>query len=204
MKKQILVTFIAAQLIGMGVGISQTGTHPVSLVSPSTPGSGSSRTNTGLSFASTSGDVTAPFSTNGGYVSQSISTGVSNGGRAVYTFALSNSGNYTMSANVNAPNPSANSFYVNIDAEPTDPTMIWDIPVAIGFTNQVVCWRGNGTPLASQFVPKIFTNLTAGVHQLIIVGREAGTGLGLITIAPLQPNPSAPVAPQNLHIAASQ
>ena len=70
---------------------------------------------------------------------------VTSGGSAIYAFAISNSGIYTVAANVNAPSDGANSFYVNIDAQPTDPTMIWDVPVTSGFTNQIVSWRGDET-----------------------------------------------------------
>src|SRR5438045_4717053 len=65
---------------------------------------------------------------------------------------------------------------------PIAPIMIWDIPAAVGFADQTVAWRGNGTFGASQFVPKVFT-LAAGTHTLIIRGREAGTQLGAITIS---------------------
>jgi hypothetical protein len=134
----------------------------------------------GLTFPSYAGVITAPFTTNGGYVSQSVTTGVTNGGTATYAFTITNGGNYVISANVNAPSTAANSFYVNIDAQPTDPTMIWDIPVTSGFTNQLVSWRGNGTATNNQYVPEVF-NLSSGTHQLIIVGREAGTELGQIS-----------------------
>ena len=134
----------------------------------------------GLTFPSYAGAITAPFATNGGYVSQSVNTGVANGGTAVYEFMITNGGNYVISANVNAPNTGANSFYVNIDSTPTDPTMIWDIPVTSGFTNQLVSWRGNGSETNSQYVPEVF-NLSSGTHQLIVVGREAGAQLGQIS-----------------------
>jgi hypothetical protein len=154
----------------------------------------------GLSFASTAGTITSPFTASGGYISQTVDTGVSDGGHAVYGFAVSSAGDYTVSVNVNAPDSSANSFFVNIDAEPQDPAMTWDIPVTSGFTNQLVAWRGSGTPDASEFIPKVF-NLTAGVHQLIIVGREPGAQLGQITVAPYQANrPAVPSPPPNLHV----
>jgi len=81
-------------------------------------------------------------------------------------------------------------LFLNIDAQPTDPTMIWDIPLTTGFTSKTVSWRGNGvvsstspSGLTAQFAPKVF-NLSAGVHRLIIRGRESNTLLGTITIAP--------------------
>jgi hypothetical protein len=143
-----------------------------------------------LSFPSYAGLVTGPFTTNGSCVSQSIQTGVTTGGRAIYGFVISNPGLYVVSANVSAPSDAANSFYVNIDASPTDPGMIWDLPISPAFTSQTVSWRGNGgtdtnspSGFGAQYAPETF-NLSAGTHQLIIVGREAGAQLGQITIQP--------------------
>jgi hypothetical protein len=151
-----------------------------------------------LTFPATSGVITAPFVITGGlagsgYISQAIETSVSNGGQAVYNFTITNAGNYVIQATVNAANDGANSFYVNIDAQPQDPGMIWDITVTAGFEQQLVSWRGNGTDTSDQFVPQIF-NLTVGTHRLIIVGREANTQLQSLYILQLPPTP------QNLHI----
>jgi hypothetical protein len=156
----------------------------------------------GLSFAATSGTITAPFTVAGSYVSQSAETGVANGGQAVYPFTITNVGSYTVSASVNAPSAGENSFYVNIDAEPTDPAMIWDIPISTGFTNQTVSWRGTGTDTNAQYVPAVF-NLSTGTHQLIIVGREADVQLAQITISPYLGNrPTPPSSPPNLRVIA--
>ena len=75
---------------------------------------------------------------------------------------------------VNASNDGSNSMFVNIDGEPANPGMIWDIPVTQGFEERTVSWRGNGTPDSPQFVTKTF-NLSAGQHELIIRGREQQT-----------------------------
>jgi len=143
-----------------------------------------------LTFASTSGTISAPFYVTSGAIAQPAYTGVTAGGQAVYTFNISAAGHYVVSVSVNAPSQDNNSLFLNIDAQPTDPTMIWDIPLTTGFASQTVSWRGNGTVsstassgLTAQFAPKVF-NLSAGVHQLIIRGREANTQLGTITIAP--------------------
>ncbi len=130
-----------------------------------------------------SGTITAPFTLTNGIVSQSKTTSLSGSGRAAYSFNVPGTGDYLLSANVKAPGEGANSFFVNVDAEPSDPYMIWDIPVAAAFTNRTVAWRGNGTVDSSQFAPKIF-NLAQGPHQLIIRGREAKTQLGTLTISP--------------------
>jgi hypothetical protein len=160
----------------------------------------------GLTFPSYAGTITAPFTTNSaGYISQSVdvsnsgAAGITNGGQAVFTFNIATAGSYTISASVNAANSSSKSFWLNIDSLPTDPTMIWDVfPYTVGFENRTVSWRGNGGPTAEQFNPQVF-NLTAGTHQLIIVGREANVLLGPITISPAATPPSPP---QNLHVIA--
>ena len=143
-----------------------------------------------LSFNAADGTTLAPFTvtasplvTSGSYISQASTTGLSGSGEAVYDFNITDAGNYVVSAQVNAPSTAANSFYVNIDGQPTDPTMIWDSPITSGFTNLLVSWRGSGTDTNNQFVPKIFS-LSAGAHQLIVRGRKGGAQLANITIAP--------------------
>jgi hypothetical protein len=147
----------------------------------------------GLVFAATSGTITAPFVITNGSVYQAVQTGVTNGGSATYTFNITNAGNYVVQATVNAPSDSENSLYVNIDAQPTDPYMTWQIPITTGFQNLVVSWQGNGTYDNSQFVPEIFA-LTQGTHQLIIRGREMNTYLQQVSILKI------PSPPTGLHI----
>jgi len=94
---------------------------------------------------------------------------------------------------VNAPDIAHNSLYVNIDAQPTDPAMIWQIPLTAGMESRIVSWQGAGTWDNPQFVPEVFS-LTAGNHQLIIRGREMNTQFGNISILKMvQP-------PQNLRV----
>jgi hypothetical protein len=142
----------------------------------------------GLTLAVNSGVISAPFVASSGTLSQPVQTGVAEGGQAVYTFNLVKPGNYFVSAMVLAPSEGQNSLYVNIDAEPIDPLMIWDIPVSPTLTSRLVSWRGNGSgdPASSQYSPKVFT-LSAGTHQLIIRGREPGTTLGAVSIVAALP-----------------
>jgi hypothetical protein len=145
----------------------------------------------GLTFAATSGTISAPFYiTNNNAIVQPAYTTLSLAGQAVYNFNVSAAGNYVVTAQVNAPGTDNNSFFVNIDAQPTDPGMIWDVPVTSGFASQTVSWRGNGTAdtnspsgMTAQYAPAVF-NLSAGTHQLIVCGREGMVQLGTITIAP--------------------
>jgi hypothetical protein len=130
-----------------------------------------------------SGIVNAPFLISITNIYQAVETDLPGSGRAEYPFNLATAGNYVIQTTVNATNTGANSFFVNIDAEPQDPYMIWDIPVTAGFQQRVVSWRGNGTPEKDDFVPMVFA-LAQGAHQLIIRGREASTLLQDIIIMP--------------------
>jgi hypothetical protein len=128
--------------------------------------------------------------TNNNAIVQPAYTALSASGQAVYTFNIAVAGNYVVSALVNTPGTDNNSFFVNIDAQPTDPTMIWDVPVATGMTSQTVSWRGNGAAsstsssgMTAQYAPKVFS-LSAGTHQLTVRGREGQVQLGTITITP--------------------
>jgi hypothetical protein len=126
--------------------------------------------------------VSAPLVFTNGYISQPEQTELADGGKAIFNFTITNAGNYVIQAVVSAPAEDANSFYVNVDAQPEDPMMIWDIDVTNGFEERTVSWRGNGTPESDEFVPKRF-KLSAGAHKLIIVGREPAL-LKSITIRP--------------------
>jgi hypothetical protein len=124
-----------------------------------------------LTFDASSGEISKPLVLKDEAISQPEQTEVSEGGKAIYSFTLTNAGNYVIHALVNAPEESANSFYVNVDAQPEDPMMIWDIDVTNGFEDRTVSWRGNGGADSDEFAPKRF-KLSAGAHKLFIVGRE--------------------------------
>ena len=108
---------------------------------------------------------------------------VANGGKAVFDFTIKNAGDYVIEALVSAPDESSNSFFLNLDAQPTDPDMIWDIEVTSGFEQRTVSLRGNGDSASNEFAPKRF-KLTPGAHQLIIIGREPGALLKSLSIRP--------------------
>jgi hypothetical protein len=145
----------------------------------------------------------------GGYVYLTTgdgTEGVASGGSATYFFNVTNSGSYTITGNVLAPNAGTKSFWVNIDAMPVDPTMIWDIyPYSTNFQNVMVSWRGNSTTVTNdQFNPMTF-NLSPGIHELYVIGREQGVELGTITISPSAASrPVPPQSPTDLHVASGQ
>jgi hypothetical protein len=175
---------------------SQTNLEVEALPNPG----GTGTTNTGLAFVATSGALsgilTANTIINGvprSYVYQPLpSIGDISGGAAVYNFTITNAGNYEVQALVNAPSLNANSFYVNIDGQPQDATMIWDImPITSGFEQRIVSWRGNGSENNDLISPKVF-QLSTGSHQITFVGREPGTALASFSL--VQVVPAAPTA----------
>lgn len=166
---------------------SATSTLTVGVVAPPSP-------TAGLSFQAADATVTAPFALSGGAVAQTVQTvDPTQGGQAAFSFYITNAGNYVIQALVSAPNDANNSFFVNVDGQPVDPTMIWDIPLTSGFEQRIVSWRGSGSDVNNEFVPAVF-NLTAGAHQLIVRGREANVALQSVAIL----NYLSP--PQNLRI----
>jgi hypothetical protein len=130
-----------------------------------------------ITIPASAGVITSPFVITNGVVFQPIETTLATGGRATFNFTLIHPGIYLVKGLVNAGDGSADSFFVNIDAEPQDPFMIWDVPLTSGFEERSVSWRGEGG------VPKIF-GLSQGAHQIIIRGREAYALLQSLTVTP--------------------
>jgi hypothetical protein len=135
--------------------------------------------------------VTAPLLlTNGTITLTGDQAEVTNGGKAVFTFTIATAGNYVFETLVNAPADNSNSFFANVDAQPEDPDMIWDIDITMGFEKRLLSWRGNGDSATDQFAPKRFT-LSPGTHKLIIIGREPDAILKSITVRPAPPEAPA-------------
>ena len=140
----------------------------------------------GITILVTAGVVSAPFVLTNGYLHQpGLQTEVSEGGKAVFDFTITNAGDYVIHAVVNAPAEDSNSFFLNIDAKPEDPLTIWDIDVTSGFEERVVSWRGDGAADSDQFAPKRF-KLAPGKHQLFIYGREPDAQLKSLTLRPVK------------------
>ena len=145
----------------------------------------------GQTFPSSAAILTAPLALTNDYIYLTTEQAeLPDGGKAVFNFTITNAGNYEIETLVNAPDESSNSFFVNIDGQPTDPDMIWDIELTTGFEKRLVSWRGEGDANTDQFTPKIF-KLEPGMHTLVIVGREPGTLLKSLTIFPAPPEKAA-------------
>lgn len=115
--------------------------------------------------------ITAPLVLKDGAISQPDKTELPEGGKAIFKISVPKDGTYVIHAVVNAADEDANSFYLNIDGQPEDPLMIWDMDVTKGFEERTVSWRGSGDSNSDEFVPKKFT-LKAGEHKVIVIGRE--------------------------------
>jgi hypothetical protein len=147
----------------------------------------------GRTFFASAAALTAPLALTNDYIYLTTAQAeLPDGGKAVFNFSVTNAGNYQIETLVNAPDEASNSFFVNIDAPPTDPDMIWDIPLTTGFEMRVISWRGNGDSGTDEFTPKTF-KLETGAHTLVMVGREPGTLLKSLTINPAPPEkPASP------------
>ena len=145
----------------------------------------------GQSFPASAAVLTAPLVLTDDYLHLATAQAeLADGGKAIFNFTVTNTGNYVIETLVNAPDESTNSFFVNIDAQPVDPDMIWDIQLTTGFEKRLVNWRGNGDSSTDQFTPKSF-KLDPGAHTLVIVGREPDVRLKSVTILPAPPEKPA-------------
>jgi hypothetical protein len=115
-------------------------------------------------------------------------------GEAVYGFSVPSAGNYSVTMSVLGPD--GNSLFVNIDSEPTSPDMIWDFPNNTSYATYPVTWR-----LTGGVNPQTWS-LSAGVHRLIVRGREAGVSISQVTIAPAG-QLTKPPPPGNFRITAT-
>ncbi|MBI1178618.1 hypothetical protein GC207_14390 [bacterium] len=115
--------------------------------------------------------VTQPFVIAGGMVYQSIESGVTDGGQLSLQLNVPVAGDYAVAAWLDAPSDFENSLFFNFDSQPSDPFMVWDIPITTGAELRLGSWRGSGTFDQAEYAPKFFS-LSAGQHQLIIRGRE--------------------------------
>jgi hypothetical protein len=140
-----------------------------------------------LTIEAESGIINAPFAITNGYIYQPLQTGITNGGRAVYNFTITNAGKYAIMASVNTPNASSNSFFVRIDGEPQDPASVWEFPAKTGFTERIVTCRETAQP--SRYTTY---TLSEGVHKLIIQGRGADAQLDRLAIVRVPESPPAP------------
>src|SRR5262249_24497732 len=107
-----------AYTLGPGANQSVTGRYSPSVIGTDwqtvtfTGGNGATATVTGtaiaappsgsLTFQAGSGVISSPMTSARGYIYQAVDTDLTNGGQAVYTFALTNDGNYVIQAMVNA------------------------------------------------------------------------------------------------------
>ncbi len=151
----------------------------------------------GQTFPASAAVLTAPLVLTNDYLclTNDSTADAASGGKAVFSFSITNAGNYVIEALAHAPDDNANSFFLNLDTMPTD-EMIWDFEVADGFEKHLASWRGSGDASTPEFAPKIF-KLEPGDHKVFIVGREPGTLLKYITVRPAPPATatSAPAIP---------
>ncbi len=126
-----------------------------------------------LSMRAIDGTINSP-NTNGNYT-------LTSGDLAFYMFQITNAGPYMIRATEIAPNTGSDSLLYSVDNIPIDPLNVWDMFDSASLTNQLMSARGIGSFDTNRFTPLIW-NLSAGIHQLVIIGRESGCQLGSIEI----------------------
>jgi len=152
-------------------------TKPAAVIAASQPAiAGAHRV--GETFPVSAGVISAPFVLTNGCISQPEQLDIATGGKAVYSFNVTDAGKYVVKGLVDAPSDTENSFYVNIDGQPEEDMMIWGVELTTDFEERTVSWRGE-----DEAVPKVFT-LAPGGHKLIIIGREGNTLLKSLSIVP--------------------
>jgi parallel beta-helix repeat protein len=164
---------------------------PTPTPTPTPIPSGSPSPVPGLSWWEAESNFASPFTkgTSGttSYIAQPNETTLANSGRSSYNFTLSESGNYVVKMLLNASGDGSNSLWVNLDSQPQDPTMVWDIlPHTTNFEERTVSLRGSGTFDNNEFNPKIFS-LTAGNHTLMVWGRENNVQIDKIKLEKYTP-----------------
>ena len=121
-------------------------------------------------------------------VSQTVQTNdPSSGGDLEFRFNAPITADYQVSALLDCSDSASNSFYINIDAQPIDPTMIWDVPITNSnyyLERRTASWRGNATGGSPpQFYPKRSGILDAVENTpFVIRGCEANAIIGPLTI----------------------
>jgi hypothetical protein len=145
-----------------------------------------------IDILASAGRITAPFVLTNNYIVQDVQTGVTNGGRAAFDFAVTSSGDYVVFGVFDAPADHTNAFYVNIDGEPQD-AMDWDITVKSAFATNSLCTTGGDRSKIRTF------RLASGSHELIVRGREANAKLLKLSLVKYDP-PVRPAGPTHLRV----
>ena len=86
----------------------------------------------GQTLLAAAATLTAPLVLTNDYLclTNDSAADVASGGKAVFSFSITNAGNYVFEALVTAPDDNSNSFFLNVDAMPTD-EMIWDFEIIL-------------------------------------------------------------------------
>lgn len=137
--------------------------------------------------------VRSPFQVGGGAVYQSTSTyDLGSAGQMRCYINVVSGGEYQFKLRVRADDYSSDSVFLSVDAAPTLPHSIFDVPLTTGFEWRTVTLRGNASdPAAPEFTPYVM-NLTPGVHTIVIYGREASTLIDKISYEPAPPRTATP------------
>jgi len=128
-------------------------------------------------LSASSGVLSGPVAIREDCLQASRTTNFAQCGRAVYSFVLTNGGDFVLRALVATPTNRPGALYVNIDAEPVEPGTLWSIPPAAGFTNRFMAWQGD-----RESQNRTVFRLGPGPHALVVRSKEPDVRLQSVSI----------------------
>ena len=134
------------------------------------------------------GSVRYPFIATNGWLQAASAAATTNQAEAIYTFTLTNSGDYVLRARIDGPGVKPAFLSLNIDAEPSDPGMQWEAAPTHGVEPRFVTWRGHLFAQPKFLRPKAF-HLSAGAHRLVVQGHGGELKLEGMELDLLPPAP---------------
>jgi hypothetical protein len=146
-----------------------------------------------IEIPAVAGTISPPFYISGGVVTQTNDTEISQGGKAVYTFAVTNAGEYVIYAVVGGRSGKACALKVSVNEEADGTNGLWQF-----LTSDKAERRAVGSTKAANHRDYDIFNLSAGTHQLLVRGSTAGTKLEKFYIRPNKP----PTVPGTPHVSA--
>lgn len=136
------------------------------------------------------GVISPPFILTNGYLTQTVETSGTNGGRAVYTFTIDYPNEYAVFLVTETPGGDGGSVFVNIDAEPNVADTKCHFPFSDGFATNLV---QNPSKAGPRWFP-----LAKGNHEIVLRGCDANVKIRELRVI------GRPTPPSNLRLVGQQ
>ncbi len=124
-----------------------------------------------VSIPATSGAITYPFEIDGKTVVQARDTSIETGGRAVYTFSITNAGDYLIWAALSGKPGKSTTLKISLGARAQPSSFLWQFEPSDTIRRQPVGSKKN----ARSYRDYCVFSLPAGTHQLDVRGATEGT-----------------------------